>query len=177
VGNTPVRFNLSNLHKTMILFEKTETGLALILMDSVNQEGDYARLIYDSIRSSLDHHSELTVYCPKSIEKPIALSASSKDPLFKRQVDFHQCGTIAIKDARQIKQYPDIIAQITRNAKPTQTKALRRASSGIGFDSYEFNILEYDLPPHTFKSVQSTTFAKHIADKYGKTVVSAHGKM
>lgn len=151
----PFSLAFSSAHKTVIKFQKTDSGLDIIHMDGTNNS-NYGALCQMLINQSLKTNCHY--YFQENLKKP-----SSSDT-FSRQVDEYQCGIFATKDARQLNRDTEFLKKVA-------LKEIHGWKDKVLEDAHY-----YVMPAEYLKNIQSETHFGEVLKAHGNDVVNRKGK-
>lgn len=168
-------------HKTAFKIKKTTINIQLINMDSTSNYTEYVQSPYCWAFSALQESAIATNRIPTEILLGIQKNHPQPDgKFFSRHHNGYECGTFAIKDARQMNRDPNFVSKIIqeKNKFKAEVKEEHEHESDSESDSESENENKYyyDIPAEYLKSIESDAYAKQMLEIYGQELVTLQGK-
>jgi len=161
-------------HKIVSKIKKTAANIQIVYMDATNNPNPAISASHWALYT-LQEHALRTEKTPTPLLFGIQKNhPSAKGKPFSRLTNGYECGTIAIKDARQMNRDSHFVSNIIQGKnKHTPADMDVTEDSNTGDSS---NLYYYDVPPDYLKGIQSDTYAKEMLRIHGHQVVTLTGK-
>lgn len=158
---------LYNRHKTVFKIEKESNTLRIINLDSCGPL--FGEVTLNNLRDKIAKHDishfKYLYYSQKPLLKIDLHSLLQPDNIlapYSRQQDDYQCGTFAVKDAKQMLRDDNF------------SKQLEAKRTAIRFPP--FVLFEYTIPSNYYKVVQSEKKISMLLPVFGTDLVTRHGE-